>query len=171
MESRAKLFGHPIHPMLIPIPLGAFTIAAVYDTIYAITGAQGAALTSFWVIAAGIVGGLAAAAFGLIDWLAIPKGTRARRVGLWHALVNVAVVGIFGANWLVRWPLDHRMPPEWVAILSVVGVALGVVGGWLGGELVDRLGVGVDDGAHLNAPSSLSKRPATATAREVGHAD
>jgi uncharacterized membrane protein len=51
-------------------------------------------------------------------------------------------------------------PPTSLFLLEVVALALGSVAGWLGGELVDRLGVGVDDGAHLDAPSSLSGRPA-----------
>jgi uncharacterized membrane protein len=159
MESRAKLFGHPIHPMLIVFPLGLLATAVIFDVIYLATKNGLWTQTAFWMIAAGIIGGLVSAIFGLVDWLAIPAGTRAKRVGLLHGVGNVVVVVLFAASWLVR----RRDPPapETIAfVLSFVGVGLALVTGWLGGELVDRLGVGVDDGAHLDSPSSLSGRPA-----------
>ena len=160
MESRAKLFGHPIHPILIPFPLGLLTTSVVFDVVYLLAGDGKWSGISFWMIAAGVIGGLAAAVFGLIDWLAIPSGTRAKSVGLWHGSVNVVVVALFSVSWLLR--LDAPGEPGITPIvLSFVGVGLASLGGWLGGELVDRLGVGVAEGAHLNAPSSLSGRPAS----------
>ena len=160
MESRAKLFGHPIHPMLIPFPLGLLTTSVVFDVIYLFTDNGKWPEIAFWMIAAGVIGGLAAAVFGLIDWLAIPSGTRAKSVGLWHGAGNVVVVVLFIASWLIG--TDAPGEPGVLAIvLSLVGVALAGLTGWLGGELVDRLGVGVDDGAHLNSPSALSRRPAS----------
>ena len=92
MESRAKLFGHPIHPVVIPFPLGLHTTSVVFDVVYLLMGYGKWSGISFWMIAAGVIGGLAAAVFGLIDWLAIPSGTRAKSVGLWHGSVNVVVV-------------------------------------------------------------------------------
>jgi len=69
------------------------------------------------------------------------------------------VVALFSISWLIR--RDVPTQPEASAIvLSFLGVGLAVITGWLGGELVDRLGVGVDEGAHLDAPSSLSGQPA-----------
>jgi uncharacterized membrane protein len=109
MESRAKLLGHPIHPMWIVLP---------------------------------------------------PTGTRAKRIGLLHGGSNVVVVLIFALVWLMRGDTPDAAPTTNLFLLEVVALALGAFAGWLGGELVDRLGVGVDDGAHLNAPSSLSGRPA-----------
>jgi uncharacterized membrane protein len=159
MESRAKLFGHPIHPMLIVFPLGLLATAVIFDVIYLVTKNGLWAQTAFWMIAAGIIGGLASAIFGLVDWLAIPAGTRAKRIGLLHGVGNVVVVVLFAASWLVR-RRDPLAPATTAFVLSFVGVALALVTGWLGGELVDRLGVGVDDGAHLDSPSSLSGRPA-----------
>lgn len=111
------------------------------------------------MIAAGIIGGLLAAVFGLIDWWAIPSGTRAKKIGLMHGGVNVVVVLLFIGSWLLRNPAPQD-PSSTALALSFIALALALVGGWLGGELVDRLGVGVDNGAHLDAPSSLSGRPA-----------
>jgi uncharacterized membrane protein len=111
------------------------------------------------MIAAGVIGGLLAAIFGLVDWLAIPNKTRAKEIGLWHGVGNVIVTALFAISWFLRRPApDH--PPATALLLSVIAVGMALVTGWLGGELVDRLGVGVDDGAHVNSPSSLSGRPA-----------
>ena len=95
MESRLKLAGHPIHPMLIVLPLGLFAIAVLFDVIYLATSDPTFAEVAFWNITVGIVGGLLAAVFGLIDWLAIPKDTRAKRIGAWHGGGNVVIVLLF----------------------------------------------------------------------------
>jgi uncharacterized membrane protein len=160
MESRAKFLGHPVHPMLIVLPLGLFIAAVVFDAVYLWRGSATFATVAYWNIAGGIVGGLLAAVFGLIDWLAIPGGTRAKKIGLLHGGSNVVVVLIFAVVWLMRSNTPGAAPTTTLYLLELVALGLGSVGGWLGGELVDRLGVGVDDGAHLDAPSSLSGRPA-----------
>jgi uncharacterized membrane protein len=156
MESRAKLLGHPVHQMLIVFPLGLLAMAVVFDLL-AIGLSQGYwSEIAHWMIAAGVVTGLMAAPFGTIDWFAVPSGTRAKRVGGVHGIGNVVVVLLFAVSWLMR--ADTPATPGGAALtLSFVGGALALVTGWLGGELVDRLGVGVDDGAHLDAPSSLTK--------------
>jgi uncharacterized membrane protein len=159
MESKAKLFGHPIHQMLIVFPLGLLATGVIFDIIYLLSENPTMATVAYWMIVAGIVGGFTAAPFGFIDWLAIPRGTRAKSVGRWHGLGNVIVLLLFIGSWSLRRDLPEQ--PEIVAlVLSFAGAALSTVTGWLGGELVDRLSVGVDDGAHVNAPSSLSGRPA-----------
>jgi uncharacterized membrane protein len=164
MEARAKLFGHPIHQILIVFPLGLLSTAVIFDVIHLVTGSPHWAEVSFWMICAGIVGGLAAALFGLVDWLGIPAGTRAKRVGLLHGVGNVVVVVLFAASWLAR--RDNPTAPETIAlVLSFAGGGLAMITGWLGGELVTRLGIGVSDGANVNAPSSLSGRSARETAR------
>lgn len=159
-----RVLGHPIHQMLIVFPLGLLATAVVLDVIGLIAAPGRWHEVAFWLIGAGVLGGLLAAPFGLLDWLGIPGGTRARRVGALHGLGNLVVVGVFAASWLLRRPLPAT--PDGLALgLSFVGGALALVTGWLGGELVNRLGVGVDDGAHLNAPSSLSGRPAAESRR------
>jgi uncharacterized membrane protein len=165
MESKAKLFGHPIHPMLIVLPLGLFLMAVFSDIAYLVTGNATFAAVSYWDIGAGIAGGLLAAIFGLIDWWAIPSGTRAKSIGLYHGVSNVIVVGLFLISCLMRNGVEGYIPSTTASALIFAGIALGAVAGWLGGELVDRLGVGVDEGAHLDAPSSISGRPARSGAR------
>jgi uncharacterized membrane protein len=164
MEAKARLFGHPIHQALIVFPLGVLATAVIFDVIHLVTGSPRWAEVSFWMICAGVIAGLVAAPFGFIDWLGIPAGTRAKRVGLLHGVGNVVVVVLFGASWLMR--RDNVTVPEAFAlVLSFAGAGLALITGWLGGELVSRLGIGVSEGANVNAPSSLSGRPAREAAR------
>jgi len=160
MDSRVKVAGHSIHQMLIVFPLGLLATAVVFDIIHLASDNPRWAEVSYWMIAAGLIGGLLAAPPGLIDWLAIPSGTRAKVIGAWHGIGNVIVLTLFAVSWFLREPTTA--PSTTALVLSFGGVALAVVTAWLGGELVARLGVGVDDGAHLNAPNSLSDRPASA---------
>lgn len=157
MESRAKLLGHPIHQMLIVFPLGLLAMAVIFDLL-AIGMANGYwSEVAFWMIAAGVVTGLLAAPFGAIDWWAIPSGTRAKRIGAVHGVGNVLVVVLFALSWLMRSDAP-RMPEVAALTLSFAAGFLALITGWLGGELVNRLSVGVDDDAHVDAPSSLSRR-------------
>ena len=160
MESKAKFLGHPIHPMLVVFPLGLLVMSFVFDLIHLFTANPDFSVASYWMIAAGVVSGLVAAVFGAIDFMAIPDGTRAKRIGLWHGGGNVVVTALFAVSWLLRSGSASYVPDTIAVALSALAVVLGGVTGWLGGELVDRLGVGVDRGAHLNSPSSLSNRPA-----------
>lgn len=159
MESKAKLLGHPIHPMLIVFPLGLLATSLIFDIIALAADNATLFIASYWMIAAGVIGGLLAAIFGLVDWLAIPNKTRAKEIGLWHGVGNVVVTALFAISWFLRRPTPEH-PPATALLLSVIAVGMALVTGWLGGELVDRLGIGVDEGAHVNSPSSLSGRPA-----------
>ncbi len=160
MHAKARLFGHPIHQMLIVFPLGLLATAVIFDVITLVTGNPRWTEGAYWMIAAGIIGGLVAAVFGFVDWLGIPANTRAKQIGLLHGGGNVVVVVLFAGSWWLR-SVDPTAPQTVALILSFLGVGLALITGWLGGELVSRLGVGVDEGAHVNAPSSLSGQPAT----------
>jgi uncharacterized membrane protein len=157
MESRAKLLGHPVHQMLIVFPLGLLAMAVIFDLIAIAVGDGYWSEIAYWMIAAGVVTGLVAAPFGFIDWLAIPNGTRAKRIGGVHGIGNVLVVVLFAASWLMRGDAP-RSPEALALLLSFVAGGVALFTGWLGGELVDRLAVGVDEGAHVDAPSSLTTR-------------
>jgi uncharacterized membrane protein len=162
MESRAKVAGHPLHQMLIVFPLGLLATAVIFDVIFLVTNDPTWAQASFYMIGAGVIAGLIAAVPGTIDWLAIPRGTRAKRIGLIHGVGNVVVVALFALSWFLRRD-NPTLPPTEAVVAGLIGAAIAVVTGWLGGELVDRLGVGVDDGAHLDAPSSLTGQPVSAS--------
>lgn len=157
MQSRARAFGHALHPMLIVFPLGLLATAVVFDLIYLITDRQGLAVAAAYMIAAGLIGGLVAGAFGLVDWLSIPGGTRAKRIGTVHGLGNVVVILLFAISWFLRLGAADWDPGAAALVFSFAGVVVALVTGWLGGELVERLAVGVDEDAGLDAANSLSR--------------
>ncbi len=150
-----KLLGHPVHPMLVVFPLGLLGTSVVFDIARWVTAYEMWALMAYYLIAVGLLSGLLAAPFGLIDWWGLPAGTRARRIGLIHGCVNLGAMALFLISWLLR--RDVPTSPGGTEVgFSVAGLALALVGSWLGGEMVNRLGVGVDEGAHLDAPNSLT---------------
>jgi uncharacterized membrane protein len=159
MYSRVKSMGHPIHPMLVSFPLGLLTTSVIFDIIHWITGNGYWSEIAFWMIAAGTIGGIMAAIVGTIDWMAVPSGTRAKRVGLWHGGGNYAILLLFVVSGLLRLSVPGN-PSITAYVLSFLGAGLLGVTGWLGGELTLRMGIGVDEGANLNAPSTLSGLPA-----------
>lgn len=165
MESRLKLLGHPVHPMLVMFPVALFATGVIFDVVDTVGGPDFLGEVAYWNIAVGLIGGLLAAAAGTFDLLAIPTGTRAKRVALTHALTNVAVILLFAAVWAVRLNADTRAAGGALVAIEVVALAGLGVSAWLGGELVDRLGVGVDREADLDASSSLR---APAAAQRIG---
>ena len=153
MESSAKAAGHPIHQQLVVFPLGLLATAVVFDVLRLFTDSDGFAIASYYMIAAGILTGLLAAVFGAIDYLAVPTGTRARRIGALHGVGNVVVVVLFAVSWLLRVDEPGHVPTTFAFLLGLAGALLATLTGWLGGELVGRLGVGVDPDAGLDAPA------------------
>ena|SRR5947207_2374323 len=156
MEAKAKLLGHPIHQMVIVLPLGLLIAAWVADLAFYFTGIAVLAEVAYWNTIGGIATGLFAAIFGFIDWLGIPVNTRAKSVGAWHASFNVLVLLLFAASLVIRNSISGHLPNTVSFSCATGGLLLGGVSGWLGGELVNRLGIGVSPGADVNARSSLS---------------
>jgi uncharacterized membrane protein len=138
----AKEFERKIHPVLIIFPYGLFTTAPIFDILRVITGNATFSRTSYYMIAGGIISGLVAAVTGFIDWRDIPPNTRARAMGLWHGLGNILVVILFAISWRLRSP-NPTAPTAAALTFSYAAVILALVTGWLGGELVFRLRVGV----------------------------
>ena len=155
MESRARFLGHPIHQLLVALPIGAFCFAVTSDTVEALTGSRNARAAARMALDFGIVTALAAAPFGLVDWSAIQPRTRAARVGFWHGLGNVSVLALFTTARLLRRRSETPPAARWFA---AAGFALSGVTAWLGGELLNRHGIGVSDELGENVPSSLAKR-------------
>lgn len=138
MKAKARIFGLPVHQILIVFPLGLLATSFFFDVAYLAKGRAELALVASWLIFAGVIGGGAAALFGLIDWLAIPRGTHAWRVGAWHGGGNLVVAVLFAVSWMIR--RDAPAQPEGVAIaLSGCGVLLTILTGWLGSQLAERM--------------------------------
>lgn len=138
MQARARILGHPLHQILIVFPLGLLATSFFFDLAWLVRGREQLAIVAWWMIFAGVLGGAVAAVFGIIDWLAIPRGTRARRVGALHGGGMGIVALLYAVSWLLR--RDAPEHPDSVAILlSGLGVLLTVITGWCGGELADRM--------------------------------
>jgi uncharacterized membrane protein len=138
MKAKARIFGIPLHQILIVFPLGLLATSFFFDVAWLTKGRAELAIVASWLIFAGVIGGAAASLFGLIDWLAIPRETHAWRVGAWHGGGNLIVAVLFAVSWLIR--RDAPAQPEGIAIaLSGCGVLLTVLTGWLGSQLAERM--------------------------------
>src|SRR5262249_49906591 len=103
MRTTARVIGHSLHPMLITVPIGAFISSVIFDIIHLSTGTATWSQAALWTMAFGIIGAGVAAIPGFIDWLRIPRGTRAKQVGVTHMLVNLLALTLFVINWLMRY--------------------------------------------------------------------
>jgi uncharacterized membrane protein len=144
-QSTAKIGGHPIHPMLIPFPIVCFVGAFVTDLVYSQSGNDGWATASLWLLGIGLVMAALAAFAGFTDYLG---DDRIRRLGaaLKHMIANVAAIVIELVNLILRLN-DPGFANSTGVYLSGVVVLILLYSGWLGGELVYKHGVGVNDSA------------------------
>jgi uncharacterized membrane protein len=142
MASPASIARHPIHPILVAFPIGLWIFSLVCDLVF-LLGWGGSVWkeVAFYTIGGGIAGALLAAVPGLIDLLSL-SDPRVKRIGIWHMAINLAAVGVFAINFWLR----SQAPPESNApvALSVLGVVLIGISGWLGGEMVYVHGVAVE---------------------------
>lgn len=155
MESKARVFGHSLHQILIVYPLGLLTTSIGFDAVAILRRDGRWSAMAYYIILVGLLGGVAAIVCGYIDYRAIPAETRAKQIGRLHGLGGAFVMLFFGAGAYFRSSDPFAIHPSAIAC-SVIGVVIIGVTGWLGGELVTRMGVGVVDGAHLDMPSSLT---------------
>ena len=138
-------YGHPLHPALVAVPIGAWIASLVFDLGSRFVD-DGAFLVrgSRWLIALGVLGALVAAMAGLLDFFAIPGGTPAFRTAVVHLSLNLAVTAAYAVNFLLRDAAAPRV--GWGPLaLSVVSLAALTVSGYLGGKLAYRYGVRVAD--------------------------
>jgi uncharacterized membrane protein len=145
MRTPASIAGHPIHPMLVPIAIGGFIISFAFDIVCIAGGAPAPnayTTVAYYAMLGGIAGALVAAVPGLIDLLSLPA-TPIRKTALAHMGINLTVVALFIVNAWMR----HATPTELKTpmILSLIGILLLLVSGWLGGKMVYEAGVGVSD--------------------------
>jgi len=150
MKTPASIYGHPIHPMLVPIPIGLFLFSFIADLgVRFHWSGEAWSDVAFYCMGGGIIGALAAALFGLIDLLSLEE-PRVKRIGIAHMLINLSVVALYVFNLMLRWQPDAR--PGTPFLLSTIGIAALLVSGWLGGHLVYIHGVAVGE------PGSVERR-------------
>jgi uncharacterized membrane protein len=143
MRTPASVRTHPIHLMLIPLPIGLWIFALVADVLAMATNRPHLLHVAYYCIGGGIVGALLAAVPGLVDLMSLDDRD-VRRVGLMHMVINLAAVGLFTLNFFMRRSQPDHGGPWW---LTLLGVGLISASGWLGGEMVHRYGVSVEAGA------------------------
>lgn len=150
MASPASIGGHPVHPMIIPFPIALWVFSLVADVIYLWRGNP---VWRYWIafyaLLAGIIGAVAAAVPGLIDWLSITD-KRLVKIANWHARLNVIALLIFAASFYLRTTNGSSLVSGNYTIpivLSLLGVVLITISGWLGGEMVFKHGVAVESGS------------------------
>jgi uncharacterized membrane protein len=141
MSSPASIKKHPLHPMLVGLPIGLWVFAMICDVVHAVSGNAVWQTVATYCVAGGIVGAILAAVPGLIDYFSIDEA-QMKRIANLHLAVNLAAVVVFAINlWLrLRLPADSNLPLG----LSVVGVLAIGLGGWLGGEMVYVKGMAVE---------------------------
>jgi uncharacterized membrane protein len=139
MSTRVTVAGHPIHPMLVTIPIGLWVFSLVCDFGYIFSGDSRWAVTAYFTLGGGIVGALLAALPGLLDLLGM-HDPKAQRIGTFHMVLNLAIVVAQAASFWLRMQ-DGTGGEVLPRAISMVAVAALVVAGWLGGHLVHVLGV------------------------------
>jgi uncharacterized membrane protein len=169
-------YGHPLHPVLVNVPIGAWVAASVFDVASHRVGDPGfLARGAQWLIALGVLGALAAALIGFLDLLAIPTGTAVFRTGLVHMALNLAVTGGYVAGFLWRRAegVGSGPVPWGPLVLSLGCLVVLAVSGFLGGKMAFRYGVRVADEATQadGYRTRATDRPGSEVAPSVGVED
>jgi uncharacterized membrane protein len=137
-------YGHPFHPILITIPIGAWIASLVFDLIALfVSDPAPYVLGAQVLIVIGIIGALLAAIFGFIDFTGIASGTPAKRTALIHLSLNLAVVVLYLVNYFVRAGADRDAVSVVGLVLSIIALIMLSVSGYLGGKLAYTFGVRV----------------------------
>lgn len=154
VDDRAKVpvsaalagpYGHPFHPMLVTVPIGAWVCSVIFDVASRLVDQPTALATGArWLIGIGVLSALAAATVGFLDFFAIPSGTVVHRTATAHMALNLSITAAFALNFV--WRLgDSGATPAGPLVLSVVTLGALGVSGALGGKLAYHYGVRVAD--------------------------
>jgi uncharacterized membrane protein len=151
IPSTVAIAGHPLHPAIVTMPIAFLVALPVTDLAYWWTQDAFWARASFWLVVAGLVTSLAAAATGLMDFLKIER-VRKRTAGWAHLFLNITAMVLTIVNLILRWGnITGAILPMGVAISIIVAVLLGL-SGWYGGELVYRHKIAVIGYGDRNQP-------------------
>lgn len=146
MRSRIAIAGHPLHPMLVPLPIGLLVGSVIADAVYIFTGYEEMwANIAFWTLIGGVASALLAASAGFGEFWLMARHTDARELSIWHMALNLAATGLFTASIIVRLDEVSLSGVRFGAAftLSLVALLAMSVSGWLGGELSYRKHLGV----------------------------
>jgi uncharacterized membrane protein len=150
MRSYASFRGHPIHPAMVAIPIGAFTVTLVADVVTLLTGNLGWGDAARWALLVGVAGALLAAVFGLIDYFKVTMSMAGFRVARWHLWLNLTAVTLFAVSLWLRYADADGWGVPGFAVSTLAFLIVGA-SGYLGGELVFKHKVGVVETADAEA--------------------
>jgi uncharacterized membrane protein len=139
MESRLRVAGHSIHPILVMFPIGLFATAVMFDAGNLLGGPALLGEVAYWTIGAAIVGGLFVALAGVVDVMFLRNGTTAKRAGVLQGLASFGVLLMFTVILLVRIGSSDRTAGGGLLVVELLALVAAVAGAWHGGELVSRL--------------------------------
>jgi uncharacterized membrane protein len=166
-SALAGSYGHPVHPILVTVPIGAWVCSLVFDLIsYGSSEPRTWSVGAMWLVLFGAIGAAVAAVWGVIDFLTIPRGTAAFNTGRIHAVLNSTALVIFIIDFIWRYNSrdSWESTPVGPLILSIVGLAIVGASGFLGGRLAYHYGVRVADegvqaeGFRSSAATGASRR-------------
>ena len=144
--------GHPLHPVITDIPIGAWTLAVLFDIIYLFNRSQTWVSAADLTIFVGVLGALGAAVTGYTDWNETVD--RERRVGITHGLLNTVVLVVYLVSLIIRVTGGSR---GLAIVLAFIGYALVVTAAYLGGDMVFSIGTGVNHHAWQEVPTKFTK--------------
>ncbi len=158
MKSTAAVAGHPLHPLLVTLPVGLLVSSLIFDIVFFAAGGAGWAFLAIWAIVFGLGFALIAAIAGIIDYLSLSLDRRAWTIATYHLVLNLTLIALFVAS--LGWRLaandgidmTNQFTPVGPFILSIIGIGVLLASGWLGGELVFRHRIGVIEPADRFAP-------------------
>jgi uncharacterized membrane protein len=179
MKSNAEISGHPMHPMLVLLPAGAWITSLVFDIVFQATGNSFWFVAALWTIVVGIAGALVAAVAGMWDLFTLPLSDQPKRVGLTHMtlnliivlfyIINVVVVRLPAMDTVTRAGVINSTVAAWSIILNIIAVGILAFSGWLGGDLIYKYAVAVPRETMENAPRYETRvAPGRGTAGALG---
>lgn len=170
MENTARVANHPIHPMLIPFPVGLFISSFIFDIVYASTGDLRFYQVSYYMILAGVIGGLLAAIPGLIDYFSMRMSRDARNTATTHMILNLVIVALFVVNLFIRYDNNALAgsPRTWSLIVSIVSLLMLTYSGWLGWALIYKHGIAVSVDNAIHEMEATGQAPHDYTCRPAG---
>jgi uncharacterized membrane protein len=159
MESRLRIAGQAIQPVLVMFPLGLFSMAVLFDLADLLGAPEIIGALAYWNIVAGLIGGVLAALANAIDLMFVRNGTPAKRIGVLQGLSNMGVLILFAVILMLRMRTTDRVASGGLFTVELLALAAAVFGAWYCGELVNR---------HRRTPS-VARAEAAARAEAGNH--
>src|SRR5215469_11500043 len=156
-------FGHPLHPLLTHVTVGAWTVTILLDLVALILDAPGLGLAAAIAAGLGVLAAVAAIAAGLMDWMDVDPPEKS--VGVTHGILNTSATILFAISLLIRWQSQWR-PTLGSFLVALAGYFVVSGGAYLGGGMVFRMGVMINRNAYRKGPDNFLPAFAVAALQE-----